>query len=57
VRGLVFAVEAYERATIEAVASKSMVMARKAMLLCPSVGEWETSTAIAADIIRHDHSR
>jgi 6-phospho-beta-glucosidase len=43
VRGLVLAVKAYERATIEAAMSGSQLAARKAMLLYPAIGEWEPS--------------
>ncbi len=43
VRGLVLAVKEYERATIEAAVSRSISMARKAMLLYPSIGEMEPS--------------
>lgn len=43
VRGLVLAVKAYERAAIEAAMSGSERDLRKAMLLYPSIGEWEPS--------------
>lgn len=43
VRGLVLAVKAYERAAIEAAISGSERDLRKAMLLYPSIGEWEPS--------------
>jgi 6-phospho-beta-glucosidase len=43
VRGLVLAVKAYERAAIEAAISGSERELRKAMLLYPSIGEWEPS--------------
>ncbi|WP_263409960.1 family 4 glycosyl hydrolase [Terriglobus tenax] len=43
VRGLVLAVKAYERAAIEAAVSGSERDLRKAMLLYPSIGEWEPS--------------
>ncbi|QEE28296.1 6-phospho-beta-glucosidase [Terriglobus albidus] len=43
VRGLVLAVKAYERAAIAAAVSGSERDLRKAMLLYPSIGEWEPS--------------
>jgi 6-phospho-beta-glucosidase len=43
VRGLMLAVKEYERATIQAAVSRSIAMARKAMLLNPAIGEWEPS--------------
>lgn len=43
VRGLVLAVKAYERVAIEAAISGSERDVRKAMLLYPSIGEWEPS--------------
>jgi 6-phospho-beta-glucosidase len=48
VRGLVLAVKAYERASIEAAVTGSAAAARKAMLLYPAIGEWEPS----ADLLR-----
>jgi 6-phospho-beta-glucosidase len=51
VRGLVFAVKEYERATIEAAMTGSHEMARKAMLLYPAIGEWEPSEALLRDLI------
>lgn len=50
VRGLVLAVKEYERATIEAVMSGSRLMARKAMLLYPAIGEWEPSDGLLRDL-------
>ena len=50
VRGLVFAVKEYERATIEAAMTGSMQMARKAMLLYPAIGEWEPSETLLRDL-------
>jgi 6-phospho-beta-glucosidase len=46
VRGLVLAVKAYERAAIEAAISGSARDLRKAMLLCPNIGEWEPTTEL-----------
>lgn len=46
VRGLVLAVKAYERAAIEAAMSGSERDLRKAMLLYPSIGEWEPSAEL-----------
>ncbi len=56
VRGLVLAVKAYERAVIEAAISGSAVMARKAMLLYPPIGEWEPSKVLIDDMIEHNPS-
>jgi len=50
VRGLVIAVKAYERATIDAAVSGSVESARKAMLLCPAIGEWEPSAQMLHDL-------
>jgi 6-phospho-beta-glucosidase len=46
VRGLVLAVKAYERAAIEAAISGSTRDLRKAMLLCPNIGEWEPTNEL-----------
>jgi len=46
VRGLVLAAKAYERAAIEAAISGSERDLRKAMLLYPSIGEWEPSAEL-----------
>ena len=43
VRGLVLAVKAYERTVIEAALTGSELLARKAMLLYPAIGEWDPS--------------
>jgi 6-phospho-beta-glucosidase len=53
VRGLVLAVKAYERATIEAAMSGSNLTARKAMLLYPAIGEWEPSKELLEQLIVH----
>jgi len=53
VRGLVLAVKAYERATIEAAMSGSQLAARKAMLLYPAIGEWEPSKELLDQLIVH----
>ena len=53
VRGLVLAVKAYERATIEAALSGSYLAARKAMLLYPAIGEWEPSKDLLEQLIVH----
>jgi 6-phospho-beta-glucosidase len=50
VRGLVLAVKEYERATIDAAMSGSTLMARKAMLLYPAIGEWEPSEGLLRDL-------
>ncbi|HEX4021516.1 MAG TPA: hypothetical protein VHX63_10255 [Acidobacteriaceae bacterium] len=49
VRGLVLAVKAYERAIIEAAVTGSELLARKAMLLYPAIGEWEPSKELLYD--------
>ena len=54
VSGLVLAVKAYERAIIEAAVTESELLARKAMLLYPAIGEWEPSESILADFIRKE---
>jgi 6-phospho-beta-glucosidase len=51
VRGLVMAVKEYERATIEAAMTGSNLMARKAMLLYPAIGEWEPSEGLLRDLM------
>jgi 6-phospho-beta-glucosidase len=53
VHGLVLAVKAYERATIEAALSGSHLAARKAMLLYPAIGEWEPSKELLEQLIVH----
>ncbi len=53
VRGLVLAVKAYERAAIEATLSGSELLARKAMLLYPAIGEWEPSQDLLEQLIIH----
>lgn len=53
VRGLVLAVKAYERATIEAALSGSHLAARKAMLLYPAIGEWEPSKELLEQLVVH----
>jgi 6-phospho-beta-glucosidase len=53
VRGLVLAVKAYERAAIRAAIDDSEIMARKAMLLYPAIGEWEPSKALLESLIVH----
>jgi 6-phospho-beta-glucosidase len=56
VRGLVLAVKAYERAVIQAAISGSLLLARKAMLLYPAVGEWEPSQKLLEDLISRNPS-
>lgn len=53
VRGLVLAVKAYERAAIDAAVSGSSVLARKAMLLYPPIGEWEPSKELLDAFVAH----
>lgn len=53
VRGLVMAVKAYERTAIEAALSESELLARKAMLLYPPIGEWEPSKELLEQLIIH----
>lgn len=50
VRGLVLAVKEYERATIEAAITGSKILARKAMLLYPAIGEWEPAAGLLNDL-------
>ncbi len=50
VRGLVLSVKAYESAAIEAAIQNSTLLARKAMLLYPAIGEWEPSRELLADL-------
>jgi 6-phospho-beta-glucosidase len=50
VRGLVLSVKAYEAAAIEAAIQNSDLLARKAMLLYPAIGEWEPSRGLLADL-------
>jgi 6-phospho-beta-glucosidase len=56
VRGLVLAVKAYEHAVTEAAISGSVLLARKAMLLYPAVGEWEPSESLLEEMIAHNPS-
>ena len=53
-RGLVLAVKAYEHAVTEAAVSGSSLLARKAMLLYPPVGEWEPSQKLLEEMIDHN---
>jgi 6-phospho-beta-glucosidase len=53
VRGLVLAVKAYERVAIQAAVEDSELLARKAMLLYPAIGEWEPSKALLENLIIH----
>ncbi len=50
VRGLVLAVKEYERTTIEAALTGSKMLARKAMLLYPAIGEWDPSAGLLNDL-------
>ncbi len=50
VRGLVLSVKAYEAAAIEAALQQSELLARKAMLLYPAIGEWEPSVGLLSDL-------
>jgi 6-phospho-beta-glucosidase len=50
IRGLVIAVKAYERAAIGAAISGSALLARKAMLLYPAIGEWGPAKALLDDM-------
>ncbi len=54
VRGLVLAVKSYERAAIEAAVSGSTMLARKAMLLYPPIGEWDPAQGLLNDMIGHN---
>ncbi len=53
VRGLVLAVKAYERVAIQAAVEDSDLLARKAMLLYPPIGEWEPSRALLDQLVTH----
>jgi 6-phospho-beta-glucosidase len=53
VRGLVLAVKAYERVAIQAAIEDSEILARKAMLLYPAIGEWEPSKALLEGLPVH----
>jgi len=53
VRGLVLAVKAYERVAIQAAMEDSEILARKAMLLYPAIGEWEPSKSLLESLIVH----
>ncbi len=48
--GLVLAVKAYERAAISAAVEGSNLLARKAMLLYPAIGEWDPSEQLLHDL-------
>lgn len=50
VLGLVQSVKAYERATIEAAMTSSRLVARKALLIHPAIGEWEPSDGLLRDL-------
>lgn len=50
VRGLVMSVKAYEEAAIAAAIQDSHLLARKAMLLYPAIGEWEPSGDLLAEL-------
>jgi 6-phospho-beta-glucosidase len=52
VRGLVLAVKEYERATIDAAMTGNELLARKAMLLNPAIGEWEPSAKLLQHLTR-----
>jgi 6-phospho-beta-glucosidase len=56
VRGLVLAMKAYERAAIEAAVSGSLEAARRALLLCPAVGEWGPSEELLAEFARENRT-
>jgi 6-phospho-beta-glucosidase len=50
VRGLVLAVKAYERTAIQAAVEGSALLARKAVLLYPAIGEWEPSEQLLSEL-------
>jgi 6-phospho-beta-glucosidase len=54
VRGLVEAVKAYERTTIEAAIAGSEKLAQLAMLENPIIGQWELAGELTQSLIRHD---
>jgi 6-phospho-beta-glucosidase len=49
----VLAVKAYEHAVTQAAVLGSAILARKAMLLYPAIGEWEPSKKLLEDMIDH----
>lgn len=51
VRGLVFAVKAYERAVLDAIMSGSHGGVRKAMLIHPAIGEWSPSRRLLESLL------
>ncbi|MBS1854109.1 MAG: 6-phospho-beta-glucosidase [Acidobacteria bacterium] len=54
VRGLVQAVKAYERTSIQAAISSSQAIARLAMLEYPIIGQWELAVELTRSLIRDD---
>ena len=54
VKGLVQAVKAYERMTIQAAIESSMERARTALLLYPPVGEWDPAGELLHELIESD---
>jgi len=50
VKGLIHSVKAFERAAIEAVLSDSPLTARKALLIHPTIGEWDPTEALLRDL-------
>jgi 6-phospho-beta-glucosidase len=54
VRGLVQAVKAYERTTIQAAVSGSGALAQLAMLEYPIIGQWELARELRQSLIRED---
>jgi len=49
--GLVHAVKAYERSAIEAALTGSRLIARKALLIHPAIGEWDPTKQLLADLL------
>ena len=50
VRGLIHSTKAFERAAIEAALGGSTLTARKALLIHPTIGEWEPTEALLRDL-------
>jgi 6-phospho-beta-glucosidase len=51
VRGLIYSMKAFERATIEAALGGAPLTARKALLIHPAIGEWEPTAALLQDLL------
>ena len=54
VRGLVWAVKAYEHLAIRAAVERSFDLARLALMVYPTVGEWSTATGVMRALVDCD---